>query len=64
MKNKAITLRFCSSVYLIESGKNNVVLKVGTESNVKVMWHETAYIATEAKMLELIGKKNAVPALL
>lgn len=42
------------------------MLKVGTESNVKVMWHETAYIATEAKMLELIGKNTDIrmPSLL
>ncbi len=62
----ALSGGFCSSVYLIESGKNNVVLKVGTESNVKVMWHETAYIATEAQMLELIGESTDIrmPSLL
>lgn len=62
----ALSGGFCSSVYLIESGKNKVVLKVGTENSVKVMWHETAYIATEAQMLKLIGGKTdiAMPELL
>lgn len=62
----ALSGGFCSSVYLIESGNNKVVLKVGTKSNVKVMWHETAYIATEAEMLKLIGGKTdiAMPEML
>lgn len=65
-KITALSGGFCSSVYLIESGKNKVVLKVGTENSVKVMWHETAYIATEAQMLKLIGRKTdiAMPELL
>lgn len=66
IKISALSGGFCSSVYLIESGKNKVVLKVGTENSVKVMWHETAYIATEAQMLKLIGGKTdiAMPELL
>lgn len=66
IKISALSGGFCSSVYLIDSGKNKVVLKVGTKSNVKVMWHETAYIATEAQMLKLIGGKTdiAMPELL
>lgn len=62
----ALSGGFCSSVYLVESGKNKVVLKVGTENSVKVMWHETAYIATEAQMLKLIGGKTdiAMPEML
>lgn len=66
LKIKALSGGFCSSVYLIESGKNKVVLKVGTKSSVKVMWHETAYITTEAQMLELIGKNTDIrmPSLL
>lgn len=66
IKISALSGGFCSSVYLIDSGKNKVVLKVGTKSNVKVMWHETAYIATEAQMLKLIGGKTdiAMPEML
>lgn len=66
LKITALSGGFCSSVYLIESGKNKVVLKVGTENSVKVMWHETAYIATEAQMLELIGENTDIrmPSLL
>ncbi len=66
IKISALSGGFCSSVYLIESGKNKVVLKVGTKSNVKVMWHETAYIATEAQMLQLIGENTDIrmPSLL
>lgn len=60
LKITALSGGFCSSVYLIESGKNKVVLKVGTKSNVKVMWHEAAYIATEAQMLKLIGGKTDI----
>lgn len=66
LKITALSGGFCSSVYLVESGKNKVVLKVGTENSVKVMWHETAYIATEAQMLKLIGGKTdiAMPEML
>ena len=66
LKITALSGGFCSSVYLIESGNNKVVLKVGTEKSVKVMWHETAYIATEAQMLKLIGENNDIrmPSLL
>ena len=66
IKISALSGGFCSSVYLIDSGKNKVVLKVGTKSNVKVMWHERAYIATEAQMLKLIGEKTdiAMPEML
>lgn len=66
LKITALSGGFCSSVYLIESGNNKVVLKVGTENSVKVMWHETAYIATEAQMLKLIGGKTdiAMPEML
>lgn len=66
IKISALSGGFCSSVYLIDSGKNKVVLKVGTKRNVKVMWHETAYIATEAQMLKLIGGKTdiAMPEML
>lgn len=66
IKISALSGGFCSSVYLIDSGKNKVVLKVGTKSNVKVMWHETAYIATEAQMQKLIGRKTdiAMPEML
>lgn len=66
LKITALSGGFCSSVYLVESGKNKVVLKVGTENSVKVMWHETAYIATEAQMLKLIGEKTdiAMPEML
>ena len=59
-KIKSLSGGFCSSVYLIDSGKNKVVLKVGAQSNVKVMWHERAYIATEAEMLKLIGGKTDI----
>lgn len=66
LKITALSGGFFSSVYLIENGDNKVVLKVGTKSNVKVMWHETAYIATEAEMLKLIGGKTdiAMPEML
>lgn len=66
LKITALSGGFCSSVYLVESGNNKVVLKVGTENSVKVMWHETAYIATEAQMLELIGENTDIrmPSLL
>lgn len=60
IKIRALSGGFCSSVYLIDSGKNKVVLKVGTQSNVRVMWHEKAYIETEAEMLKSIGEKTDI----
>lgn len=50
---------FFSAVYLVETQQDKFVLKTGT--NAKVMRHEVQYIATEAEMLQEIGKKTDVP---
>lgn len=52
---------FCSAVYLVETSQCRLVLKVGTNANVKVMRHEVQYIPTEVKMLRLIGENTDIP---
>lgn len=52
---------FCSAVYLVETSQGRLVLKVGTNANVKVMRHEVQYIPTEARMLRLIGENTDIP---
>lgn len=57
---KRLSGGFCSAVYLVETQQDKLVLKVGTNTNVKVMRHEVQYIATEAKMLQEIGEKTDI----
>ncbi len=57
---KRLSGGFCSAVYLVETQQDKLILKVGTNTNVKVMRHEVRYIETEAKMLQEIGEKTDI----
>ena len=52
---------FCSAVYCIETNNEKIVLKIASETSVKVMRHETKYIQTEAKILKLFNEQLNIP---
>ncbi|MCH5324351.1 MAG: aminoglycoside phosphotransferase family protein [Eubacterium sp.] len=52
----------CNAVYLVQTEKGKLVLKVASPKDVIVMRHERDYVANEAKMLKLFGEKLDIPA--
>lgn len=52
----------CNAVYLIETEKDKLVLKVASSKDVVVMRHERDYVPNEAKMLKIFEKKLNIPA--
>lgn len=52
---------FCSAVYLIETTDEKMVLKIASDTKVKVMRHESKYIQTEAEMLSRFNEELDIP---
>lgn len=52
----------CSTVYLIETEQNKVVLKLSAPKGTVVMRHEREYVPVEAKMLKIFEEKLNIPA--
>lgn len=52
----------CNAVYLIETEKNKMVLKIASSKEVVVMRHERDYVPIEAKMLKIFGDRLSIPA--
>lgn len=52
----------CSTVYLIETEQNKVVLKLSAPKGTVVMRHERQYVHVEAKMLKIFEEKLNIPA--
>lgn len=51
---------FCSAVYLLTGGEEKVVLKVGTDTDVKVMRHEKMYLPVEAEMMKILNENTNI----
>lgn len=58
---KVLSGGFCSAVYLVETKREKMVLKVASDAQVKVMRHEREYVPTEAQMLRILHEKTSIP---
>ena len=54
---KILSGGFFSAVYLVETAEEKMVLKLASDTGVKVMRHEVQYIPTEAEMLKLFQER-------
>lgn len=52
----------CSTVYLVETDKDKVVLKISAPKGTVTMRHEREYVPVEAKMLKKFEEKLDIPA--
>lgn len=51
----------CSAVYLIEADGEKIVLKIASDSDVKVMRHEKMYIPIEAMIMKKLNDETEIP---
>lgn len=51
----------CSAVYLIEADGEKIVLKVASDSSVKVMRHEKMYVPAEAMIMKKLNDETEIP---
>lgn len=58
---KILSGGFFSAVYLVETAEEKMVLKLASDTGVKVMRHEVQYISTEAEMLKLFQERLDIP---
>lgn len=58
---KELSGGLCSAVYLIEANGEKKVLKVASESGVKVMRHEKMYVPAEAAIMKKLNEALDIP---
>lgn len=51
----------CSAVYLIEADGEKIVLKIASDSEVKVMRHEKMYVPAEAMIMKKLNEETEIP---
>lgn len=51
----------CSAVYLIEADGEKIVLKVASDSEIKVMRHEKMYVPAEAMIMKKLNEETEIP---
>lgn len=58
---KELSGGLCSAVYLIEADGEKNVLKIASNSNVKVMRHEKMYVPAEAMIMKKLNDETEIP---
>lgn len=51
----------CSAVYRVDADDETIVLKIASQSDVKVMRHEKMYVPAEAEIMRILNEQTNIP---